>query len=608
MRFITCGSVDDGKSTLIGRILYESGQIFDDQLIKLEEETSKYGTTGKDLDFALLLDGLQSEREQGITIDVAYRYFSSNKRKYIVADTPGHEQYTRNMVTGASTAKLAVVLINASKGILDQTKRHTFISSLLGIKHIVIAVNKIDLVNYEQDIFNNIATDFHEFSNALNFDSIKIIPISAKHGENITTLSVKMPWYKGESLLEYLDNIDVDTELNKDPFRFPVQMSMRPNTNFRGFSGTLASGTLSINDDVLIAKSNQKTKISRIITPNGDVNTAVTGQALTLCLKDEVDVSRGDILTPCTTTTDVADQFRAKLIWLNKTAMIPGRSYILRTITDETNATITKLHHQIDINDFSQKAINKLEINCIGVCNFSTQDTIAFDAYSDNKVTGSFILIDRFTNETIGAGMIEYPLWRATNIQWQNLDINKQARSEQKQQKPFVMWFTGLSGAGKSTIANLLEKKLYTYGKHTYLLDGDNVRHGLNRDLGFTESNRVENIRRVSEVGKLMVDAGLIVLISLISPFRAEREMAGSIFDENEFLEIFVDTPIDICAKRDPKGLYKKAMSGEIKNFTGIDSPYEEPQAPDIHLMAGESSPEELVKQIEKELKKQKLI
>ncbi len=608
LRFITCGSVDDGKSTLIGRLLYESGQIYDDQLARLEEETAKYGTTGKDIDFALLLDGLQSEREQGITIDVAYRYFSSPKRKYIVADTPGHEEYTRNMVTGASTAKLAIVLIDARKGVLDQTKRHTFISSLLGIKHIVLTVNKIDLIDYDQGIFNDIVSEFREFSDSLDFKTIKTIPTSARRGDNITAPSSKMPWYKGPSLLEYLDEIDVDSDLEAKPFRFPVQSGVRPNSDFRGFSGTLASGTLSVNDEVLVAKSNQKTTIERIISPQGDVDKAIAGQAITLCLKDELDMSRGDILGACDAAPDVADQFRAKLIWFNHAPMVPGRSYILRTITDETNVTITSLQHQIDINDFSQKATKKLDVNCVGVCNLSTQDLIAFDAYTENKTTGSFILINRFTNETIGAGLIEYPLWRATNIKWQSLDIDKKARSTQKQQKPFVLWFTGLSGAGKSTVANLLEKKLHALGKHTYILDGDNVRHGLNRDLGFTEGDRVENIRRVSEVGKLMADAGLIVLISLISPFRAEREMAGSIFEENEFLEVFVDTPIDVCAERDTKGLYKKAMAGEIKNFTGISSPYEAPETPDIRLMADENSPEKLVAEVEKELKKRKLI
>ena len=608
LRFITCGSVDDGKSTLIGRLLYETGQIYDDQIEKLKLESEKYGTTGKDIDFALLLDGLESERQQGITIDVAYRYFSSKKRKFIVADTPGHEEYTHNMVTGASTARLAIILIDARKGILDQTKRHTIISSLLGIKHVVLTVNKIDLINYDQDTYEKIVTEFQEFSEALNFKSITTIPISARAGDNITDRSKNMPWYEGPSLLDYLDEIDVETDMGQRPVRFPVQAAVRPNLDFRGFSGSLASGTLGVNDTILVAKSNQKTKVKQILSPAGNIKKATAGQALTLCLNDELGISRGDILADAKNPPHVADQFRAKLIWFNKNPMIPKRFYTLRTITDETNVKITKLQYQVDINDLSQKAAKELNMNCVGVCNFSTQDPIVFDTYSDNRITGSFILIDKLTNETLAAGMIEYPLWRATNIKWQELDIDKQARSTQKEQKPFVLWFTGLSGAGKSTVANLLEKKLHAMGKHTYLLDGDNVRHGLNRDLGFTEGDRVENIRRVSEVGKLMADAGLIVLISFISPFRSEREMARSLFDEGEFLEVFVDTPLKICAKRDPKGLYKKAKAGEIKNFTGIDSPYENPENPDIHLAAGEKTPEDLVTEVEAKLKERNLL
>lgn len=608
LRFITCGSVDDGKSTLIGRLLYETNQIHDDQLEKLKDETARYGTTGKDVDYALLLDGLQSEREQGITIDVAYRYFSGKKRKFIVADTPGHEEYTRNMVTGASTADLAVILIDARKGILEQTKRHAYISSLLGIKHIVLAVNKIDLINYNQHVFDKIVQKFQDFAQNLNFTTITNIPLSARLGDNITTASKKMPWYSGANLLEHLEQIDVKSNLAKSPARLPVQSILRPDQDFRGICATLASGTLSLNDNVLITKSNQTSKIKRIISPAGDIRKATAGQALTICLKDEVDISRGEIISCVKSPPHLADQFRAKIIWLGKYSMIPSRPYILRTTTDETNATITKLQHKIDICDFSEKAAKTLESNNIGVCNISTQNSLAFDPYLQNKTTGSFILIDKITNETVGAGLIEYPLWRATNIRWQKLDINKQSRSRQKQQKPFALWFTGLSGAGKSTMANLLEKKLHDIGKHTYLLDGDNVRHGLNRDLGFTQTERVENIRRVSEVGKLMTDAGLIVLISFISPFRSEREMAKSLFEKGEFLEIFVDTPIEICARRDPKGLYKKAKSGQIKNFTGIDSPYEEPQNPDIHLLAGKNSPESLVMEIEKELKNRKLL
>ncbi|MFP4098094.1 MAG: adenylyl-sulfate kinase [Alphaproteobacteria bacterium] len=608
LRFIACGSVDDGKSTLIGRLLHDMGKTYDDQHDQLKKDTTKYGTTGEEIDYALLLDGLQAEREQGITIDVAYRYFSSAARKYIVTDVPGHEQYTRNMVSGASSADLALILIDARKGITEQTKRHSFIASLLGIEHALLVVNKMDLMAYKQETFEDIVKAYQNFAHPLHFKTLDAIPISARYGDNTTSKSDNTPWYNGANLLEWLDKINVQTNAKDKPFRFPVQLNIRPHSDFRGIAGSLVSGQIQLNDPVLITKSGQTTTIKHIITPHGDADKAVAGQALTLCLKDELDVSRGDILSAVHEPPELADQFRAKLIWLGKTPMIPGRSYILRSLTDETNATITELRAQIDIHDFSHKAAKQLHINTVGLCNLSTQDQIAFDAYTDNKHTGSFILVDRSTGDTLGAGMIEHPLWRAHNLAWQDLDINKKSRATRKEQKPFVIWFTGLSGAGKSTIANLLEKNLHGLGKHTYLLDGDNVRHGLNRDLGFTEADRVENIRRVSEVAKLMLDAGLIVLVSFISPFKSDRALAKSIFEEGEFLEIFVDTPLEICAQRDPKGLYKKAKAGDIKNFTGIDSPYEAPENPDIHLHAAKESPEALVARIEKELHKRNLL
>lgn len=598
LRFITCGSVDDGKSTLIGRLLYETKQIYDDQLNSLEKESNKFGTTGNDIDFALLVDGLESEREQGITIDVAYRFFSTAQRKFIVADTPGHEEYTRNMATGASTADAAIVLIDARKGVLTQTKRHSFIASLLGIKHIILAVNKMDLIDYDETKFNRIVSDYNVIAEQMDFQSITPIPLSARYGDNVVTPSKKMAGYKGPSLLDVLNSITINSKSEQHDLRFPVQYVLRPNLDFRGFCGSIASGTLSVGQNITVAKSGLQSKIKRIIAPSGDVEQAIVGQSVTVCLEDELDISRGDMLVEKSAVPHHADQFMAHIVWFGTMPMMPGRSYILRTETDETSVTVTDLKYQININDFSHEASKTLPMNGVGVCNLSTQAPIVFDAYGKNRSTGSFILIDRLSNNTVAAGMIDYPLRRAHNVQWQKLDIDKKSRALQKNQKPFVLWLTGLSGAGKSTIANLLEKRLHLEGKHTYILDGDNVRHGLNRDLGFTEEDRVENIRRVSEMAKLMADSGLIVIVSFISPFRAERQMARSIFEDGEFVEVFIDTPFDVCAERDPKGLYKKALAGEIKNFTGLDSPYEAPKNPDIRLLTENQEPESLAEKL----------
>ena len=599
LRFLTCGSVDDGKSTLIGRLLYDTKLIFEDQLATLERDSRKHGTNGDDIDFALLVDGLEAEREQGITIDVAYRFFATPKRKFIVADTPGHEQYTRNMATGASTADVAVVLIDARQGVLVQTRRHSIIASLLGIRHVVLAINKIDLVGFEQATFERIVAAYTAFAASLGFASITPIPMSARFGDNVTRRSEKMGWYAGPTLLEHLETIVVDTIPESAPFRFPVQYVNRPNHDFRGFAGTIASGSIGQGDEVVVAKSGKATRVKRIVTHGGDLARAIEGQAVTLVLEDEVEVSRGNMLVSPAARPAVADQFAANVVWFDENALMPGRSYIIRTETDQASATVTKLKYRFDVNTFSHEAADALELNEVGVCNISTQEPIPFDAYAENRATGSFILIDRITNATVGAGMFLHPLRRAANIHWQSLEIGKEARAVQKGQKPAVLWFTGLSGSGKSTVANLLEKKLHAAGKHTYMLDGDNVRHGLNRDLGFTEADRVENIRRVAEMAKLMADAGLIVLVSFISPFRAERRFAREIMADGEFVEVFVDTPFEECARRDPKGLYAKALRGEIKNFTGVDSPYEAPEKPEIHLQTLGKSPEEMVDALE---------
>ncbi|TJV04758.1 MAG: sulfate adenylyltransferase subunit CysN [Mesorhizobium sp.] len=584
LRFLTCGSVDDGKSTLIGRLLYDTQLLMEDQLSALAADSRRHGTTGDDLDFALLVDGLASEREQGITIDVAYRFFATEQRKFIVADTPGHEQYTRNMATGASNADLAVILVDARQGILTQTRRHSFIVSLLGIRHVVLAINKIDLIGYSQAVFDEIEAAYRSFAEPLGFLSLQAIPLSARYGDNVRSRSAKLPWYQGPTLVEYLESVEVDSDRRAAPFRMPVQWVNRPNLDFRGFAGTIAAGVVRPGDRVAVARSGVTSLVKRIVTFDGDLSEAGAGEAVTLMLEDEIDVSRGDVLAAAAERPEVSDQFAAHLLWMHDEPLIPGRPYLIKLATSVVGASVTHIKHRLDINNFAKLATKTLEKNEVGVINLMTQAPLAFDPFSRVHETGAFIVIDRMTNHTVGAGMIDFSLRRANNIHWQALDVDMNARGTAKGQKPAALWFTGLSGAGKSTIANLVEKRLHAIGKHTYLLDGDNVRHGLNRDLGFTDADRVENIRRVAETARLMVDAGLIALASFISPFRAERRMARDLFGEGQFIEIFVDTPLEVAERRDPKGLYQRARNGLIQNFTGIGSPYERPEAAHVTI------------------------
>ena len=594
LRFITCGSVDDGKSTLIGRLLYDSKMIFEDQLAALEADSKRVGTQGQEIDFALLVDGLAAEREQGITIDVAYRFFTTEKRKFIVADTPGHEQYTRNMVTGASTADLAVILIDARKGVLTQTRRHSFLAHLIGIKHIVLAVNKMDLVGYDKAVFDRITLAYRAFASEIGITNFTAIPISGFKGDNITALSDNTPWFKGPALIEHLETVEIGAAADEaKPFRLPVQWVNRPNLDFRGFSGQLASGKVKPGDAVRILPSGKTTTVDRIVTLDGDLGEAVAGQSVTLTLADEVDCSRGDVIAAADNPPEAADQFEATLVWMADEAMIPGRAYWLKLTTQSVSATIQAPKYEINVNTLDHLAAKTLELNGIGVVELSTDKPITFEAYSDNRTLGGFILIDKLTNATVAAGMLHFSLRRAQNVHWQATDIDRDMRANLKNQRPALLWFTGLSGSCKSTIANLVEKELHRMNRHSFLLDGDNVRHGLNRDLGFTEADRIENIRRVGEVAKLMSDAGLIVITAFISPFRAEREMVRGMLPEGEFIEVFIDTPLAEAEKRDVKGLYKNARAGQLKNFTGIDSPYEAPETPEIRIDTTAMTPEE---------------
>lgn len=609
LRFITCGSVDDGKSTLIGRLLFESKLLFEDHLAAVEADSKRYGTQGEEMDFALLVDGLAAEREQGITIDVAYRFFSTEKRKFIVADTPGHEQYTRNMVTGASTADAAILMVDARRGILTQTRRHSYLMSLMGMRYLVVAINKMDLVDYSQARFDQIVEEYIAFAKQLGLESVTFIPVSALRGDNIITQSAQMPWYKGTTLLGYLETIELDAEyLQRSPFRMPVQWVNRPHSDFRGFSGMVVGGAVRPGDKIRVQPSGVSSAVSRIYTFDGDLEEAVAGQSVTLLLEDEIDISRGDVISGVDAPAQTADQFETTLVWMHEEPLLPGRPYLMKLGTQTVSATVTDIKYQVNVNTLEHLAAKQLELNGIAVCNISLDRVVAFDAYTDNRDTGGFIFIDRMSNNTVGAGMLHFALRRSQNIHMQYVDINKQARAQAKGQKPAVLWFTGLSGAGKSTVANMVEKKLFAFGQHTYLLDGDNIRHGLNRDLGFTDADRVENVRRVAEVAGLMVDAGLIVMSAFISPFRSERQLARELLAEGEFIEVFVDAPLEVVEARDTKGLYKKARRGELKNFTGIDSAYEAPESPDIHLKSAEMSVEEAADEVIAVLRKRGFI
>ncbi|NYT36452.1 sulfate adenylyltransferase subunit CysN [Allopusillimonas soli] len=604
LRFITCGSVDDGKSTLIGRLLFESKMLFEDQLAAVEADSKKWGTQGDAIDFALLVDGLAAEREQGITIDVAYRFFSTDKRKFIVADTPGHEQYTRNMITGASTADMAVVMVDARKGVLTQTRRHSYLVSLIGIQHIVVAINKMDLVDYAESTYNKIVEDYMAFAKQIGLKNVTFIPVSAFKGDNIISRSPNMGWYHGSTLMGFLETVEInEMRMQQQPFRLPVQWVNRPNLDFRGFTGTIASGLIKPGDKIRVQPSGKESSVARIVTQGGDLPMAVAGQSITLTLADEIDISRGDVISTTEASAEVADQFEATLIWMHDEPLLPGRPYLMKIANNMVSTTVTAIKHQVNVNTLEHIAARKLDLNEIGVCNISLDKPVPFDPYEENPDTGGFILIDRLTNNTVGAGLLRFALRRSHNIHMQHVDVNKAARSAIKQQKSCVLWFTGLSGAGKSTIANLVEKKLHAEGRHTYLLDGDNIRHGLNKDLGFTDADRVENIRRVAEVSKLMVDAGLIVITSFISPFESERTMARGMLEDGEFIEVYVSTPLQVAESRDTKGLYKKARSGELKNFTGIDSPYEVPENAEIVVDTSGGSPAEQADKILEYLK-----
>jgi bifunctional enzyme CysN/CysC len=598
LRFITCGSVDDGKSTLIGRLLYESRLIHEDHLAQLAVDSARVGTRGGDLDLALLVDGLAAEREQGITIDVAYRYFSTEKRKFIVADTPGHEQYTRNMATGASTADVAVILVDARKGVLTQTRRHSHVVALLGLRHVLVAVNKMDLVGFDEATFERIRSEYAAFAARVGLADVRFVPISAVDGDNVVARSDRMPWHRGPTLLEYLESVEIDRDTADGPFRFPVQWVIRPDQDFRGLAGTVAGGRVRPGDRVRVLPSGRESHVARIVTYDGDLAEAEAGRSVTLTLKDPLDVGRGDLVVAADAPAACADQWQATVIWMHEQPLLPGRTYLAKLGPRTVPATVTELRHRVAVDTLEYLAAKQLELNEIGVCNLSLAAPMPFDSYADNRDTGGFILIDRASCETVGAGLVHFALRRADNVHWQALAVDRAARAALKHQRPCVLWFTGLSGAGKSTIANLVEKRLHALGRHTYLLDGDNVRHGLNRDLGFTDPDRVENVRRVAEVAKLMADAGLIVLVSFISPFRAERRMARDLLAPGEFVEVHVDVPLAEAERRDPKGLYAKARRGELRNFTGLDSPYEPPESPELRIDAAGETPDAAAERI----------